>query len=246
MRKIVLIVACCFCLQGFSQKTNEEIRICDDVEILKIADNIYLHKSYKESEKWGRIPANGLVYVNKRKAFLFDTPWNNEQTEFLINWIEDSLKTKVVGFIPNHWHDDCMGGLSCVHSKNIKSYAHQMTIDTAIARGVLAPEYGFKDSLKLHLGKKDILCYYPGAAHSHDNIIIYLPTEGLLFAGCVLKGMEYKNIGFTGDGNIHEYPNTLKKILKKFPDAKIIVPGHGNYGGMELIHHNIKLANKLL
>jgi metallo-beta-lactamase class B len=50
-------------------------------------------------------------------------------------------------------------------------------------------------------------------------------------------------LGFIGDGDINEYPNTLNQILAKFSDAKIVIPGHGNYGGTELIHHNIKLTN---
>jgi hypothetical protein len=52
-----------------------------------------------------------------------------------------------------------------------------------------------------------------------------------------------KNVGFTGDGDISEYPYTLNRVLKKFPDAKIVIPGHGKHGGIEIIHHNIKLAS---
>lgn len=119
-----------------------------------------------------------------------------------------------------------------------------MTIDIAKEKGLQTPEIGFSDSLKLRLGKKEIDCYYMGAAHALDNIVIWLPSEQLLFAGCVLKGMEYKNLGFTDDGDINEYPNTLKRILAKFPEARIVVPGHGNWGGIELIHHNLKLSSK--
>ena len=111
-------------------------------------------------------------------------------------------------------------------------------------KGFLAPETGFTDSIQLKLGIKKINCYYLGAAHSLDNIVIWLPSEQILFAGCLLKGMEFNNIGFTGDGDINEYPNTLNKVLAKFPNAKIVIPGHGKYGGIELIQYNIKLINK--
>ena len=97
MKRIVLILTCCFSLQGFSQKSDEIIHIHDDIELLKITDDIYMHKSYKVSEKWGRISANGLIYKNKKRAFIFDTPWNNEQTEILIAWLEDSLNLNVIG-----------------------------------------------------------------------------------------------------------------------------------------------------
>ncbi len=56
--------------------------------------------------------------------------------------------------------------------------------------------------------------------------------------------MRSKSLGFTDDGVINEYPNTLRKLLVKFSDAKTVIPDHGNYGGIELINHNIKLLNK--
>lgn len=246
MKNIIFLITCCIYLSGFSQQPNNVFPISDDVELIKISDNVYIHVSYRVSEKWGRISANGLIYANKNKAFIFDTPWNDDQTKRLISYLEDSLSIKVVGFVPNHWHEDCIGGITCIHERKIKSYANKMTIDIAKENGLPVPQYAFNDSIQLKLGKKKIFCYYPGAAHSLDNIVVWLPAEQLLFAGCILKGFEYKNIGFTGDGDLKEYPNTLKQVQKKFPEAKIVVPGHGSYGGIELIQHNIKLLNKSL
>ena len=244
MKNLILLITCCICLSGFSQRPNKVIQISDDVDIVKISDNLYMDISYKKSENRGRISANGLIYIDRKKAFILDSPWNDEQTTTLIEWIKDSLNAKVVGFIPIHWHEDSMGGLACIKRNKIKSYANQMTIDIAKEKGLPIPAVGFTDSLRLRMGKKKIYCYYPGAAHTLDNIVIWLPSEQVLFAGCVLKGMEYKNLGFTDDGDLNEYPNTLNKILAKFQDAKIVIPGHGIYGGIELIHHNIELANQ--
>ncbi len=83
------------------------------------------------------ILSRGLKGKGHEKAFVFDTPWNDAQTGTLISYIEDSLKTKVVGFIPNHWHEDCMGGLACIKGKGIKSYANQMTIEIAKEKGLI-------------------------------------------------------------------------------------------------------------
>lgn len=243
MKNLILLLTFCISLSGFAQQSNKLIRISDDIELVKISDNAYIHVSYRTTKDWGRMPANGLIYIDKKKAFLFDTPWDEAQTKVLITWIENSLKVKVVGFVPNHWHEDGMGGLAYLKSKKIKSYANQMTIDIAKEKGLPQPEIGFKDSLQLHLGKKKIICYYLGAAHSLDNIVVWLPSEQILFAGCVLKGLNFKNLGFTDDGDLNEYPNTLNRVLNKFKDAKIVIPGHGNYGGTELIQHNIKLSS---
>ncbi len=244
MKYLVFILTIWFCQSAFAQSSNEVIEISDDVEVIKLSDNVYIHVTYHQSEKWGRISANGLIFIDKAEAFLFDTPWSEEQTEILITWLSDSLKVIVTGFVPNHWHVDCIGGLACIKKHNIKSYANQMTIEIAEDKELPTPETGFKDSLQLQVGSKYVECYYLGAAHSLDNIVVWIPTEQLLFAGCVLKGSGYKNIGFTGDGDLKEYPKTLTKLLAKFPEAKIVIPGHGDYGGIELVHHNLKLLNQ--
>jgi len=151
------------------------------------------------------------------------------------------MNVEIVGFIPNHWHEDCMGGLGYIHKQGIKSYANQQTIDIAKTKDLPVPVYGFKDSLELKLGEKLIDCYYLGAAHSMDNIVVWIPSEKILFTSCMVKNMLSKNLGNTADGDLISYPMTLTKVMKKFPSAKIVIPGHGEYGGLELIEHTLEL-----
>jgi len=228
-------------ITGFSQSEDKTIKISDDLELIQISDNAYIHVSYTISPKWGRVGANGLLLIDKKQAFLFDTPWTDEQTENLISWIKDTMNVEIVGFIPNHWHEDCMGGLGYIHKQGIKSYANQQTIDIAKTKDLPVPEYGFKDSLELKLGEKLIDCYYLGAAHSMDNIVVWIPSEQILFTACMVKNMLSKNLGNTADGDLISYPMTLTKVMKKFPSAKIVIPGHGEYGGLELIEHTLEL-----
>jgi metallo-beta-lactamase class B len=119
-----------------------------------------------------------------------------------------------------------------------------MTRKTAQSKGLPVPVNGFKDSLALKLGNRDILCYYLGAAHTIDNMVVWIPSEQILFADCMVKEIKAKDLGFTGDGDLKAYPLTLAKVKAKFPNAKIVIPGHGQYGGKELIDHTMKLALK--
>lgn len=228
-------------ITGFSQSEDKTIKISDDLELIQISDNAYIHVSYTISPKWGRVGANGLLLIDKKQAFLFDTPWTDKQTENLISCIKDTMNVEIVGFIPNHWHEDCMGGLGYIHKQGIKSYANQQTIDIAKTKDLPVPVYGFKDSLELKLGEKLIDCYYLGAAHSMDNIVVWIPSEQILFTACMVKNMRSKNLGNTADGDLISYPMTLTKVMKKFPSAKIVIPGHGEYGGLELIEHTLEL-----
>ncbi len=229
-------------LSGLSQSEDKIIKISDDVELIQISDDAYIHVSYTISPKWGRIGANGLIFIDKKHAFLFDTPWTDKQTEKLVSWIRDTMNIEIVGFIPNHWHEDCMGGLATIHKQGIKSYANQLTIDIAKTNELPFPKNGFNDSLELKLGEKLINCYYLGAAHSMDNIVVWIPSEQILFAACMVKNIRSKNLGNTADGDLIAYPKTLTKVMKKFPSAKIVIPGHGEYGGVELIKHTLELT----
>jgi len=243
MRKIFLgLFIVLIQITGFSQSKDKTIKISDDLELIQISNNAYIHVSYTISPQWGRVGANGLLLIDKNQAFLFDTPWTDKQTEDLTSWIRDTMKVKIVGFIPNHWHEDCMGGLVYIHKQGIKSYANQQTIDIAKIRDLPVPENGFKDSLELKLGEKLIYCYYLGAAHSIDNIVVWIPSEQILFTACMVKNILSKNLGNTADGDLISYPITLTKVMKKFPAAKIVIPGHGEYGGLELRKHTLELT----
>lgn len=225
------------------QSPDRLIKISDDLELIQITDDAFIHVSYKMTAEWGRVGANGLLLRDKKQAILFDSPWTEEQTASLISWIRDRMKLDIRGFIPNHWHEDCMGGLGYIHEQGIKSYANQMTVNLAETHTLPVPQFGFTDSLELRLGEKEIFAYYPGAAHSMDNIVIWIPSEKILFPACMVKEMRARNLGNTADGDLLAYPETLMRLEKKFPAARIVIPGHGDYGGPELIEHTLTLTD---
>ena len=192
---------------------------------------------------YGVVSSNGLIYIaDNKEAFLLDSPMTDSLTKDLVIWLEDSWGVKITGFIPNHWHDDCLGGLNYLQTIGVESYANQMTIDIVKTKNLPVPDNGFKDSLELKLGDKIIDCYYFGAAHSTDNIVVWLPSEKILFAGCMLKSIDSQNLGNIADGDLNAYPATITKLNEKFPNAKVVIPGHGQFGGLELIDHTLELA----
>lgn len=235
MRIFVLLIV--LFLSGFSIKAETKINISDDIELIKLSENAYVHVSVSEIPPFGKVSSNGLVFINKDEAYLFDTPVTDTLTKILVTWLNKHLGLRIVGFVPNHWHGDCMGGLKYLQSINVKSYANQMTIDLARLNKLPVPDIGFKDSLKLSLGDKSIECYYLGGAHSTDNIVVWIPSEQILFAGCIIKSLASTNLGNTAEGDLEAYPLTLDKMSEKFPMAKYVIPGHGQFGGMDLVTH---------
>jgi len=114
-----------------AQDISKKISINKDLEIVQITPNVYVHISYAEFAGFGRVACNGMILTEDDKAFLFDTPPTEQLTKQLVEWITQTLKHKVVGFIPNHWHSDCMGGLAYLQRIGVESYSNQMTIDIA-------------------------------------------------------------------------------------------------------------------
>ncbi|MDU1889674.1 MAG: subclass B1 metallo-beta-lactamase [Dysgonomonas sp.] len=242
---LLFFIVCSLSLLGFSQQVSyKRIRVSDDIELIKLSQNAYVHVSVTEIGSFGKVASNGVVLIKEGKAVLLDTPVTNEQTETLVNWIADSLKAEVTKFVPNHWHEDCMGGLEYLQSKDISSYANQMTIDIAKEKGLPQPEQGFNEFFSLSLKGMDIQCYYLGAGHALDNIVVWIPSEKILFAGCMVKDINSNGLGNTVDGDVKEWPDTIQKVLNKFPEAEIVVPGHGEIGGLELVEHTYKLLKK--
>ncbi len=239
---ILLILSSC---NVFSQDNSKRIKVSDDIELIRITDNAYVHVSVSTIPPYGKVSSNGLIFINNGEAFLFDTPETDSLTATLVTWLIQNMNLRINGFVPNHWHSDCMGGLRYLKNQKVISYANQMTIDIARLKKLPIPDYGFRDSLNLKLGDKSIDCYYLGGAHSSDNIVVWISTERILFAGCMIKSLSSTNLGNIADGDLKAYPTTIDKISAKFSMAKYVIPGHGLFGGIDLISHTKDLINNI-
>jgi metallo-beta-lactamase class B len=226
-----------------AQAANESIKLSNDLELIKISEHSYIHISYMEIPPWGRVSSNGLIYINNNKAYILDTPGNDALTKILISWLKDSMKLEIEGVVVTHWHDDRMGGLNEVHKYGIKSYSHKLTGEIAKSKNLPIPKVVFQDSLTLG-DNNEIICKYLGAAHTVDNIVVWIPDEKILFGGCMIKELKADNLGNIADADINAWPKTLKTVRSEFSMAKIVIPGHGLYGGIELIDHTIGLLEE--
>ena len=242
---VVIVITISILLQLSAQTSDyKKIKISDDIELIQLSEKTYVHVSISEIAGFGKVSSNGLIFVNGNEAFLFDTPVTNKQTETLVKWIFDSFSATVSTFVPNHWHDDCLGGLEYLHSVGIESYANQITIDLAKENGMPVPLHGFTDSLRLDLRGDIVECYFFGGGHSADNIVVWIPLEKILFAGCMVKDIHSKGLGNLSDAKLEEWYPTIQKVMAKFHDAKIVIPGHGQIGGKEILEHTSKLLKE--
>lgn len=220
----------------------KHIQINSDLEILKLTPNCFLYTAWADMGRWGRIGSNGLVVIKNGKALLIDTPVHESQTIELAWWLDKNLDIELESFVPGHWHDDCVGGMAWLNRNNVMTYANIQTNQILKSKGMEQAKESFSDSLALTVGDINVELYYLGPGHSTDNIIAWIPTEKILFGGCMIKDINATTIGNTADAApLTEWLQTIKRVEDKFPSAKTIVPGHGEYGGKELFEHTKKI-----
>lgn len=218
----------------------EEVYQSETLMVKRISENAYIHTSFLQTNDFGKVPCNGLLITGGIEAYIFDTPTDNLSSTELINWIQSSLGLEIKGVLPTHFHNDCLGGLQAFEDKGIPSYASYHTIQLAKENNFVLPQHGFSDSLQFKVGDKTILAKYFGEGHTRDNVVVYFPAENILFGGCLIKELG-ANKGFLGDANVNSWSNTVENVKKRFPNAKIVVPGHGEYGNVDLLDYTINL-----
>jgi metallo-beta-lactamase class B len=70
----------------------------------------------------------------------------------------------------------------------------------------------------------------------------WLPREKILFGGCLVRSANARQLGNLQDAVVDEWDTTITKILNTYPEVETVVPGHGAYGGIELLQHTINLV----
>lgn len=241
-RILTSILALVGCSVGYAAAGDETIEISQDVQLRPLGQGLWVHTTYAELPDYGRVPANGLVVVDANEAMLIDLPWNDELTAQLLDWMARHWHVTVRTVVPTHFHEDCMGGLAEAHRHGIVSYALDKTIALAKEKQLPVPQHAFEMELTLHCGTVRVVLKYFGGGHTTDNIVAWLPRRQVLFGGCMIKTMNARSLGNTRDGDLAAYPATLQKIRAAYPNAKVVVPGHGAWGPVDLIDHTLSLC----
>lgn len=241
MKNALLILAILIGKITVAQDTLKKIRVSEDMEILPLSKNAYLHSSWISTPTFGRFNNNGLIYINRKEALILNTPPDDKLSKELLNWFSKTFPSvKIIGVVGNHFHGDGIGGLRVFHEANIPSYANVMTNAQIKSDTIVKAQHTFTDQLDIKVGKKKVHCQYFGESHTPDHIVTWIPGEKILFGGCMVKALDAGR-GYLGDANLQQWSATVSKVKKAFPDARIVIPGHGNYGGVELLDFTIKM-----
>ncbi len=212
--------------------------------VTAIAPDIWLHTSWKRLESGHDFPSNGLIVSGQDRALIVDTTWPTDQMQPLLKSARNLTGGRPLRLVATHAHEDRMSGLDIARQAGVKSLAHARTQEEARGRGLPpADETWTGVEKRLSLGSRTVRLFRPGPAHTPDNIVVFVEDAGLLFGGCMIRAGATGSLGNTADADIQSWSRSVDAISAKFGGRiRIVVPGHGDPGGPELLSHTRTLA----
>jgi metallo-beta-lactamase class B len=212
------------------------------VELSKVGDSVWVHTTYK---KYGQniIPSNGLIIQTSGGLVFIDTPWDDSLTVALLDSTQKRFKQSVALAIITHAHDDRIGGINTLRKNGIRTVGLPLTCQRAKELGYKEPDLLPCTDTTLVVGAEKIELFYPGAGHTIDNSVVWLPERKILFGGCLVKAESFTSLGNVAEADLKEWPRSLHIVMKKFPSVHIIIPGHGSWGGSHLLQHTLDLLS---
>lgn len=239
MRALILLLVIISCTTDLHAQYN--------IKITPVDSNIYLYTSYGDVGNYKNIDANAVIVVSGNEAVLFDTPWDNMQAEQLLRFVQDSLKKDIKLCIITHAHADRIGSIETMHKNNIPTLCYKLTAEQAPIHKHPAPEHTFiNDDTTIRCGNIDIVAYYPGAGHTIDNTVLYIPAKKFLYGGCFIKSGLSRSIGNIADADVTAWPESVKKMQQRFQHTGLdmVIPGHGSWESDKAIANTLQLLTK--
>ncbi len=219
-------------------------QISPQLQVQQLADGLWLHRTEQTLSNGAVFTANGLILETPDGIWLLDTAWGFYPTRDLLHWIDVVLKKPVRKAIATHAHDDRTGGVVALAERGIPLQVTAQTSAIAAEQQItplqvvtdLAPGGVYQDG--------PVQWFYPGPGHTADNIVLWLPQYQLLHGGCFVKAPRYPGLGNIADADVAAWPASLQRLKAKYPQAVIVVPGHGDVGDLQLLDYSLTLFTK--
>jgi glyoxylase-like metal-dependent hydrolase (beta-lactamase superfamily II) len=212
-----------------------------NLDIKPLAPDVWLHTSWQTVATWGLVPSNGLIVREADHVVVIDTAWGAAPSRALLAWIDRELKLPVTCLIVTHFHDDRLGGWEVFAERGVRIVASEQTLALAKVKPTPAFDlYRLSPGQKLAAGTLEIL--YPGPAHAPDNVVVWLPSERILAGGCAVRAAASAGLGNLSHASVADWAASIARVQAAYPDARLVLPGHGDAGGPELLAHTRELA----
>ncbi|MGV0977661.1 EBR family subclass B1 metallo-beta-lactamase [Empedobacter falsenii] len=213
------------------------------IQIDSINNNLFVYQTFN-SFNGVEYNANGMYLVTNKGIVLFDVPWQKSQYQELNDMLQEKYNLPVIAVFATHSHDDRAGDLSFYNDLNVLTYATSLTNSKLKKEGKVTSKFEIELGKTYKFGNEKFVVEYFGEGHTSDNVVVWFPKYKVLNGGCLIKGADAVNLGYTGEANVAEWPKTLHKLVAKHPTIKQVIPGHDNWKATGHIENTFKLLEK--
>ena len=249
IQPLTLILVTSLSAAGFFPPTALELArpdmeaIAPDVWVAKLAPRTWVISFTHLIDPKTRYPANGLAVDTAEGAVLVDPGWEPAQTRAILAWAKKTLKHPVRMAIVTHSHEDRSAGVATLAKAGIPSLGLERTAE--ILKAKHRPPVRAIPGLATRpwRGPGGIEVRFPGPGHAPDNIVVWVPWAKVLYGGCFVKSVTANGLGNLEDADVKAWPASIRRVQAAYPDAKIVVPGHGTIDG-DPLGHTLKLLAK--
>ena len=83
--------------------------------------------------------------------------------------------------------------------------------------------------------------FYPGAGHTQDNLVVWIPEAKLLFGGCLIKEERARHIGNVTDADLQGWPGGNQGSAAALPGRRTGGPRPWSPGGPQALRNTLAL-----
>lgn len=215
-----------------------------DVELRVLAEGVWVHTSHRALEDGQRFPSHGLVVREGDTLTLIDTAWGETETGLLLDAIAVQIGLPVTRAVVTHFHGDRASGTGLLQTEGVEVWAHPMTREFLTERNYAVPSHALEGietpGEAVDFGTLEV--FYPGGAHTHDNIMVFLPDQNILFGGCAIRGANDRELGNVRDADVGHWATAMKLTEERYGAVGMVVSSHAEPAGPELFGHTAYLA----
>ena len=214
----------------------------------KIAEGVWVHTSTYTFPGGNVVPSNGLVVDDGEGLILVDTAWGELATQVLLDTLKAETGKEVTKLVITNHQNDRLAGVDILERKGVSVFTHPDTPSLSASKNTPTPDTTVAALKEAGARTKSgpIEIGYPGPGHTADNLVVYVPSAKILFGGGLVRGKGQQGLGNITDADLKAWPKSLNWTKQTYGTARLVVPGHGQGAGIDLIDNTLgMLAAKI-
>lgn len=187
---------------------------------------------------------NSLIVHGEEEILLMD-PKFPPNSRWLRDWISKNIGLLVKRVVNTHYHYDHTEGNVLYPEATI--FAHKAVPTLMLDRegewwgshrSGIPTETIDEGTHRMAIGDQEVVLTNPGPAHTHGDLVLYLPKHGIVATGDLLFHTYYPffDIG-EGGVSIPDLIEAARNLANRYPEA-LFVPGHGPLARAEDLHRH--------